>query len=233
MDNQQFINDIFDKPIVDLIKKIDRNFNLSVNSIVGILNNRDLFIEIAEQTYEMHFDVDEVNFNYGVIVYYFEFGLYVIYNLLENYHKKITETLILLTDESKFILTKMSQPDIIRQLKCSTNDINILDVKWPDEFTKVIFDAPNFSFKDIVKPRTKFEIKVNLDFPIEKKKSDKEIIEDWIIANPVYNRIMQTEYRQRCFDETRVQIHPNTFGKIAVNYVKTFYSGGKGYYDAR
>ena len=63
------------------------------------------------------------------------------------------------------------------------------------------------------------------------KQNNKDILEDWLKSNPIKDRIKPSDYRQQFFDDTGVNIHPNTFGKIASKYVNTISSGR--YYQAK
>jgi hypothetical protein len=47
------------------------------------------------------------------------------------------------------------------------------------------------------------------------KVDNRKIVEDWIANNPIIGSIPQVEYRQKFFDDTKIVIHPNTWGKLA------------------
>lgn len=60
------------------------------------------------------------------------------------------------------------------------------------------------------------------------KKSNKDILEDWLKVNPIEGKIDQNEYRQKFFDDTGVKMLPNPFGRAASKYIKSV-SGGRCY----
>jgi len=68
---------------------------------------------------------------------------------------------------------------------------------------------------------------VNVNMTITKP-DNKSILEEWLKLNPIENKVAPSEYRQKFADDTGITIHPNTFGKIASNYVESI-SGGRFY----
>jgi hypothetical protein len=62
---------------------------------------------------------------------------------------------------------------------------------------------------------------------------NKEKLINWLQANQIDDKILQSEYRQKFFNDTGINIHSNTFGKCASKYVDSFSSNGKGYYKSK
>ena len=61
--------------------------------------------------------------------------------------------------------------------------------------------------------------------------SNESIVRDWITSNPFEGRMEQSQYRNKFLEDTKIVIHPNTWGKYAKGLLISKTSNGRSYYE--
>lgn len=69
---------------------------------------------------------------------------------------------------------------------------------------------------------------VSVNINSETKNDDKTKLIEWLEANPINGKIIQSAYRQKFLDDTGIILHPNVFGKGASKHIMAT-SGGRCY----
>ena len=110
--------------------------------------------------------------------------------------------------------------------KCSSHNVNniLIDRPTDEQLAKILKTTLNVNSL-IINYGT-----VNVGHIGNNKISNKDVLEAWLQNNPIDEKILQVDYRQKFLDDTNVKIHPNTFGKMASKYIKSVTCSGKTYY---